>query len=161
MEIDIGQNDTLNKGVSREIDNECFGLIDPLTTELAAYSHREFEVTFFLIFFITIRCLVKKGRHLTVGVETRSTRTFLPCIISSTALVPIKLELQLYTSKTFSSLESRVTYAAPFSLGCLLHLHHLLVKSTFVAHPDAHRLLPSTLVFEGSCFGNSRQLHIE
>ena len=58
-------------------------------------------------------------------------------------------------------IESRVTYAAPFSLGCLLHSHHLLVKSTFVAHPDAHRPLPSTLVFEGSCCGNSRQLHIE
>ena len=33
MEIDMGQNDTLIVGVSREIDNKCFELIDPLTTE--------------------------------------------------------------------------------------------------------------------------------
>ena len=33
MEIDMGQNKTLNVGVSWKIDNKCFELIDPLTTE--------------------------------------------------------------------------------------------------------------------------------
>ena len=33
MEIDMGQNKTLNVDVSCEIDHKCFELIDPLTTE--------------------------------------------------------------------------------------------------------------------------------
>ena len=65
IEIDIGQNETLNVGVSREIQGQqMFWTYRSSNYRKAAYSNCEFEVTFFSFLFHHDQVFGEKGKAL-------------------------------------------------------------------------------------------------